>query len=193
MRSSGASEDGPDPRVGRPRPTPPIVAARTRRIPRAGHRFGQRSVAAEGHRRARVGEILTRCGASGGMCSGPATTKFDFQFPPQGGEWRAARGRHPQRAAAMRRWLSVLVCVSEIKTKAATSLLCVGSVLTGRRSGGVKPDYKLALSVRNNRLCASFCRSIASSARYVFDTRRVVLTRARWRIAGALGSGLARA
>ena len=131
----------------------------------------------KGTGRARVGEIRNPLWRKGGTVFGPQPRSYEYQLPrkvekgalraalaAEAARWRGDRRRRAgasARSRPRRRWRC-----------------CGGSVSTGKALlVDVKPEDKLALSVRN----IEGVRLLASnrvSARDVVDTRRVVMTRA---------------
>ena len=130
----------------------------------------------KGTGRAQVGEARNPLWRHGGTTMGPQPRSYDYQLPKkvEKGALRAAL------AQKLRDGQVVVVdalSVTEIKTKAAAEML--------RRLGAdgrtllvdVKPEDKLALSVRNIE-GVRVLPSNRVSARDVMNTRRVVLTQA---------------
>lgn len=130
----------------------------------------------KGTGRARVGEIRNPLWRKGGTVFGPQPRSYEYQLPRkvEKGALRAAL------AAKLRDGAVIVVdalSVGEIKTRAAAEMLKRLGVGGKALLVDVKPEDKLALSVRN----IEGVRLLASnriSARDVMDTRRVVLTRA---------------
>jgi large subunit ribosomal protein L4 len=130
----------------------------------------------KGTGRAQVGEARNPLWRKGGTVFGPQPRSYDYHLPRkvEKGALRAALMQKLQDGAVT---VVEALTVGEIKTKAAAEML--------RRLGAdgktllvdVKPEEKLALSVRN----IDGVRLLPSnriSARDVMNTRRVVLTRA---------------
>ena len=130
----------------------------------------------KGTGRARVGEIRNPLWRKGGTTFGPQPRSYDFRIPKkvEKGALRAAL------AQKLRDGQVVVVdalTVTEIKTKAAAEMLRRLGIDGKALLVDVKPEDKLALSVRN----IAGVRVLPSnriSARDVMNTRRVVLTRA---------------
>jgi large subunit ribosomal protein L4 len=130
----------------------------------------------KGTGRARVGEIRNPLWRKGGTVFGPQPRSYEYQLPKKV-EKGALRAALTQK---LRDGVVVVVdalSVADIKTKAAAEMLkrlgVDGKVLLV----DVKPEDKLALSVRN----IAGVRLVPSnrvSARDVVNTRRVVMTRA---------------
>jgi large subunit ribosomal protein L4 len=130
----------------------------------------------KGTGRARVGEIRNPLWRKGGTVFGPQPRSYEYQLPRkvEKGALRAALTQKLRDGA-----VTVVdeLTVSEIKTKAAAEMLRRLGVDGKTLLVDVKPEDKLALSVRN----IDGVRLLPSnriSARDVVDTRRVVLTRA---------------
>ena len=140
----------------------------------------------KGTGRARVGEIRNPLWRKGGTVFGPQPRSYEYQLPR-----KVEKGALREALAAKLQGGEVVVVdalsVGEIKTKAAAEMLKRlgldgGKTASGKKAGkvllvDVKPEDKLALSVRN----IAGVRLLASnriSARDVMNTRRVVLTRA---------------
>jgi len=130
----------------------------------------------KGTGRARVGEIRNPLWRKGGTTFGPQPRSYEYQLPKKV-EKGALRAALTQK---LRDGVVVVVdalSVADIKTKTAAEMLkrlgVDGKVLLV----DVKPEDKLALSVRN----IAGVRLVPSnrvSARDVVNTRRVVMTRA---------------
>jgi large subunit ribosomal protein L4 len=130
----------------------------------------------KGTGRARVGEIRNPLWRKGGTVFGPQPRSYEYQLPKKV-EKGALRAALTQK---LRDGVVVVVdalSVADIKTKTAAEMLkrlgVDGKVLLV----DVKPEDKLALSVRN----IAGVRLVPSnrvSARDVVNTRRVVMTRA---------------
>jgi large subunit ribosomal protein L4 len=135
----------------------------------------------KGTGRARVGEIRNPLWRKGGTVFGPQPRSYDYQLPR-----KVEKGALREALAAKLQDGAVIVIdalsVGGIKTRAAVEMLKRLGIDRGRKSSkvllvDVKPEDKLALSVRN----IEGVRLVASnrvSARDVMDTRRVVLTQA---------------
>ncbi len=130
----------------------------------------------KGTGRARVGEIRNPLWRKGGTVFGPRPRSYEYQLPRkvEKGALRAAL------AVKLRDGAVIVVdalSVGEIKTKAAAEMLKRLGVNGKALLVDVKPEDKLALSVRN----IDGIRLLPSnriSARDVMNTRRVVVTRA---------------
>jgi large subunit ribosomal protein L4 len=131
----------------------------------------------KGTGRARVGEIRNPLWRKGGTTFGPQPRSYEYQLPKkvEKGALRAAL------AQKLRDGQVVVVdalTVAEIKTKAAAELLRRLGIDGGKALlVDVKPEDKLALSVRNIE-GVRVLPSNRVSARDVMNTRRVVLTQA---------------
>ena len=140
----------------------------------------------KGTGRARVGEIRNPLWRKGGTVFGPQPRSYDYQLPRkvEKGALRAALATKLRDGAVV---VVDALSVGDIKTKAAAEMLKRLGVDGGKKASGkkaskvllvdVKPEEKLALSVRN----IDGIRLLPSnriSARDVMNTRRVVLTRA---------------
>ena len=130
----------------------------------------------KGTGRARVGEIRNPLWRKGGTVFGPQPRSYEYQLPK-----KVEKGALRAALTQMLRDGGVVVVdalsVADIKTKTAAEMLkrlgADGKVLLV----DVKPEDKLALSVRN----IAGVRLVPSnrvSARDVVNTRRVVMTRA---------------
>jgi large subunit ribosomal protein L4 len=130
----------------------------------------------KGTGRARVGEIRNPLWRKGGTTFGPQPRSYEYKLPQkvEKGALRAALTQKLRDGAVM---VVDELSVAEIKTKAAAEMLR-GLGIDGKALlVDVKPEDKLALSVRN----IDGVRLLPSnrvSARDVMNTRRVVLTRA---------------
>jgi large subunit ribosomal protein L4 len=130
----------------------------------------------KGTGRAQVGEARNPLWRHGGTVFGPQPRSYDYHLPRkvEKGALRAALSQKLRDGAVT---VVDALTVGEIKTKAAAEML--------RRLGAdsrvllvdVKPEDKLALSVRNIE-GVRLLPSNRISARDVMNTRRVVLTRA---------------
>ncbi|MGE0447302.1 MAG: 50S ribosomal protein L4 [Vicinamibacterales bacterium] len=130
----------------------------------------------KGTGRARVGEIRNPLWRKGGTVFGPQPRSYDYQLPRkvEKGALRAALTQKIKDGAVI---VVEALSVGEIKTKAAAEMLRKLGIDGKALLVDVKPENKLALSVRN----IEGIRVLPSnriSARDVMDTRRVVLTRA---------------
>ena len=130
----------------------------------------------KGTGRARVGEIRNPLWRKGGTTFGPQPRSYEYQLPKkvEKGALRAALAQRLRDGAVV---VVDALSVAEIKTKAAAELLRRLGVDGKALLVDVKPEDKLALSVRN----LEGVRVLASnrvSARDVMNTRRVVLTQA---------------
>jgi large subunit ribosomal protein L4 len=130
----------------------------------------------KGTGRARVGEVRNPLWRKGGTVFGPQPRSYDYQLPRkvEKGALRAALTQKLRDGAVT---VVEALTVAEIKTKAAAEMLRRLGVDGKTLLVDVKPEDKLALSVRN----IDGVRLLPSnriSARDVIDTRKVVLTRA---------------
>jgi large subunit ribosomal protein L4 len=130
----------------------------------------------KGTGRARVGEIRNPLWRKGGTVFGPQPRSYEYQLPKkvEKGALRAALSQRLRDGAVT---VVDALSVAEIKTKAAAEMLKRLGVNGKALLVDVKPEDRLALSVRN----IEGVRLLASnriSARDVMDTRQVVLTRA---------------
>ena len=130
----------------------------------------------KGTGRARVGEIRNPLWRKGGTVFGPQPRSYDYHVPRkvEKGALRAAITQKLRDGAVI---VVDALTVGEIKTKAAVEMLRRLGIDGKALLVDVKPEDKLALSVRN----IEGVRLLASNrivARDVADTRRVVLTRA---------------
>jgi len=134
----------------------------------------------KGTGRARVGEIRNPLWRKGGTVFGPQPRSYDYQLPKkvEKGALRAALAEKLQAGEVV---VVDALTVADVKTKAAVEMLRRLGVEGGRKGKAllvdVKPEDKLALSVRN----IDGVRLLPSNrivARDVVNTRRVVLTRA---------------
>ena len=130
----------------------------------------------KGTGRARVGEIRNPLWRKGGTVFGPQPRSYDFTVPRkvEKGALRAAITQKLQDGAVI---VVDALAVAEIKTQAASQLLKRRGVDGKALLVDVKPEDKLALSVRNIE-GVRLLPSNRVSARDVMNTRRVVLTRA---------------
>jgi large subunit ribosomal protein L4 len=130
----------------------------------------------KGTGRARVGEIRNPLWRKGGTVFGPQPRSYEYQLPRkvEKGALRAALTQKLRDGAVT---VVDALTVAEIRTKAAAEMLRRLGIDGKTLLVDVKPEDKLALSVRN----IDGVRLLPSnriSARDVLDTRRVVLTRA---------------
>jgi large subunit ribosomal protein L4 len=130
----------------------------------------------KGTGRARVGEIRNPLWRKGGTVFGPQPRSYDYQLPRkvEKGALRAAITQKLRDGAVT---VVEALTVGEIKTKAAAAMLKRLGVDGKTLLVDVKPEDKLALSVRNIE-GVRLLPSNRISARDVMDTRRVVMTRA---------------
>ena len=130
----------------------------------------------KGTGRARVGEIRNPLWRKGGTVFGPQPRSYEYQLPRKV-EKGALRAAIAQKLRDGQVTVVDALSVAEIKTRAAVDLLQRLGVDGKTLLVDVKPEDKLALSVRN----IEGVRLVASnrvSARDVANTRRVVMTRA---------------
>ena len=130
----------------------------------------------KGTGRARVGEIRNPLWRKGGTVFGPQPRSYEYQLPRkvEKGALRAAITQKLRDGAVI---VVDALSVGEIKTKAAAEMLKRLGVDGKTLLVDVKPEDKLALSVRN----IDGVRLLPSnriSARDVMNTRRVIMTRA---------------
>jgi large subunit ribosomal protein L4 len=135
----------------------------------------------KGTGRARVGEIRNPLWRKGGTVFGPQPRSYEYQLPRkvEKGALRAALAVKLKDGAVI---VVDALTAGEIKTKAAAELLKRLGVGGGQKASkvllvDVKPEEKLALSVRNIE-GVRMLPSNRISARDVMNTRRVVVTRA---------------
>ena len=130
----------------------------------------------KGTGRARVGEIRNPLWRKGGTVFGPQPRSYEYQLPRkvEKGALRAALTQKLRDGAVT---VIDALTVAEIKTKAAAEMLRRLGVDGKTLLVDVKPEDKLALSVRNIN-GVRLLPSNRISARDVMDTRKVVLTRA---------------
>ena len=130
----------------------------------------------KGTGRARVGEIRNPLWRKGGTVFGPQPRSYEYRLPKKV-EKGALRAALTQK---LRDGVVVVVdalSVADIKTKTAAEMLKRLGVDGKALLVDVKPEERLALSVRNIE-GVHLLASNRISARDVMDTRRVVLTRA---------------
>ena len=130
----------------------------------------------KGTGRARVGEIRNPLWRKGGTTFGPQPRSYDFRIPKkvEKGALRAALAQKLQDGHVV---VVDALSVAEIKTKAAAEMLRRLGIDGKALLVDVKPEDKLALSVRNIE-GVRVLPSNRVSARDVMNTRRVVLTQA---------------
>jgi len=130
----------------------------------------------KGTGRARVGEIRNPLWRKGGTVFGPQPRSYEYQLPKkvEKGALRAALSLRLRDGAVI---VVDTLSVAEIKTKAAAEMLKRLGINGKALLVDVKPEDRLALSVRNIE-GVKLLASNRVSARDVMDTRRVVLTRA---------------
>ena len=130
----------------------------------------------KGTGRAQVGEARNPLWRHGGTTFGPQPRSYDYHLPRkvEKGALRAALSQKLKDGAVI---VVDALSVGEIKTKAAADMLRGLGIDRGALLVDVKPEDKLALSVRNIE-GVRVLPSNRISARDVMNTRRVVLTRA---------------
>jgi large subunit ribosomal protein L4 len=130
----------------------------------------------KGTGRARVGEIRNPLWRKGGTVFGPQPRSYEYQLPKkvEKGALRAALAQKLRDGEVV---VVDALSVGAIKTKAAAEMLKRLGVNGKALLVDVKPEDRLALSVRNIE-GVHLLASNRISARDVMDTRRVVLTRA---------------
>jgi large subunit ribosomal protein L4 len=130
----------------------------------------------KGTGRARVGEIRNPLWRKGGTVFGPQPRSYEYQLPRkvEKGALRAALAQKLRDGDVV---VVDALSVGEIKTKAAAEMLRRLGIDGKALLVDVKPENKLALSVRNIE-GITILPSNRISARDVMDTRRVVLTQA---------------
>src|SRR5215212_2647335 len=131
----------------------------------------------KGTGRARVGEIRNPLWRKGGTVFGPQPRSYEYQVPRkvEKGALRAAITQRLRDGAII---VVDALSVGDIKTKAAAEMLRRFGINGGRALlVDVKPEDKLALSVRNIE-GVRLLPSNRVSARDVMNTRRVIMTRA---------------
>ena len=130
----------------------------------------------KGTGRAQVGEARNPLWRKGGVSLGPQPRSYDYHLPR-----KVEKGALRAALAQKRRDGHVIVIdalsVSEIKTKAAGAMLEQLGINGKALLVDVKPEDKLALSMRNIE-GVRVLPSNRVSARDVMNTRRVVLTQA---------------
>src|SRR6187431_1885851 len=130
----------------------------------------------KGTGRARVGEVRNPLWRKGGTVFGPQPRSYDYHLPKKV-ELGALRAALTQKLKDGAVTVVDALTVSEVKTKAAAEMLRRLGVDGKTLLVDVKPEDKLALSVRNIE-GVRLLPSNRISARDVVDTRRVVMTRA---------------
>ena len=130
----------------------------------------------KGTGRARVGEIRNPLWRKGGTVFGPQPRSYEYQLPRKV-EKGALRAAIAQKLRDGQVTVVDALSVAEIKTRAAMDLLQRLGVDGKTLLVDVKPEDKLALSVRNLE-GVQLVASNRVSARDVANTRRVVMTRA---------------
>jgi len=130
----------------------------------------------KGTGRARVGEIRNPLWRKGGTVFGPQPRSYEYQLPKkvEKGALRAALAQKLRDGQVI---VVDALSVSEIRTKAAVEMLKRLGIDGKALLVDVKPEDKLALSVRNIQ-GVRVVPSNRVSARDVMNTRRVVLTQA---------------
>ena len=130
----------------------------------------------KGTGRARVGEIRTPLWRKGGTVFGPQPRSYEYQLPKkvEKGALRAALSQKLRDGEVI---VVDALAASDIKTKTAAAMLLRLGVNGRALLVDVKPEDKLALSVRNLE-GVRLLPSNRIGARDVMNTRRVVVTRA---------------
>ena len=131
----------------------------------------------KGTGRAQVGEARNPLWRHGGTVFGPQPRSYEYQLPRkvEKGALRAAITQKLRDGAVI---IVDALSLGEIKTKAAAEMLRRLGIVGGKALlVDVKPEDKLALSVRNIE-GVRLLPSNRISARYVMHTRRVIMTRA---------------
>jgi len=131
----------------------------------------------KGTGRAQVGEARNPLWRHGGTVFGPQPRSYDYQLPKkvEKGALRAAITQRLRDGAIV---VIEALSVADIKTKAAAEMLRRLGIDGGKALlVDVKPEDKLALSVRNIE-GVRLLPSNRVSARDVMNTRRVIMTRA---------------
>jgi len=130
----------------------------------------------KGTGRARVGEIRNPLWRKGGTVFGPQPRSYEYQLPKkvEKGALRAALTQKLRDGAVI---VVDALSIGEIKTKAAAEMLKRLGIDGKALLVDVKPEERIALSVRNIDGVRILARKRVS-ARAVMDTRLVVLTRA---------------
>ena len=130
----------------------------------------------KGTGRAQVGEARNPLWRKGGTVFGPQPRSYDYHLPRKV-EKGALRAALSQKLRDGHVTVVDMLTVGEIKTKAAAEMLRRLGVDGKTLLVDVKPEDKLALSVRNIE-GVRLLPSNRISARDVMNTRKVVLTRA---------------
>ena len=130
----------------------------------------------KGTGRAQVGEARNPLWRKGGTVFGPQPRSYDYHLPRKV-EKGALRAALSQKLRDGEVTVVDMLTVGEIKTKAAAEMLRRLGVDGKTLLVDVKPEDKLALSVRNIE-GVRLLPSNRISARDVMNTRKVVLTRA---------------
>jgi large subunit ribosomal protein L4 len=130
----------------------------------------------KGTGRARVGEVRNPLWRKGGTVFGPQPRSYEYQLPKkvEKGALRAALSAKLQDGDVV---VVDALASTDVKTKAAVTMLRTLGVDGKALIVDVQPDEKFALSVRN----IAGVRMLPSNritARDVMDTRKVVLTQA---------------
>jgi large subunit ribosomal protein L4 len=130
----------------------------------------------KGTGRARAGEVRNPLWRKGGTVFGPQPRSYEYQLPRkvEKGALRAAIAQKLRDGEVI---VVDALTVGDIKTKAAAEMLRRLGVDGKALLVDVKPEDKLALSVRNIE-GVTILPSNRISARDVMNTRRVVLTQA---------------
>jgi large subunit ribosomal protein L4 len=130
----------------------------------------------KGTGRARVGEIRNPLWRKGGTVFGPQPRSYEYRLPKkvEKGALRAALSAKLQGGAVI---VVDALQAADVKTKAAAAMLKAIGVTGKALLVDVRPDEKLALSVRNLAGVA-FLASNRVTARDVADTRTVVVSQA---------------
>jgi len=131
----------------------------------------------KGTGRAQVGEARNPLWRHGGTVFGPQPRSYEYQLPRkvEKGALRAAITQKLRDGAVI---IVDALSLGEIKTKAAAEMLRRLGIVGGKALlVDVKPEDKLALSVRNIE-GVRLLPSNRISARDVMNTRRVIMTRA---------------
>ena len=130
----------------------------------------------KGTGRAQVGEARNPLWRKGGIVFGPQPRSYDYHLPRKV-EKGALRAALSQKLRDGEVTVVDALTVGEVKTKAAAEMLRRLGVDGKTLLVDVKPEDKLALSVRNIE-GVRLLPSNRISARDVVDTRKLVLTRA---------------
>ena len=130
----------------------------------------------KGTGRARVGEIRTPLWRKGGTVFGPQPRSYEYQLPKkvEKGALRAALSQKLRDGEVI---VVDALAASDIKTKTAAAMLLRLGVNGRALLVDVKPEEKLALSIRNLE-GVRLLPSNRIGARDVMNARRVVVTRA---------------